>query len=115
MPIGYGLNGEAQWNAFLFSNCEMPLLEVPPEDPPGWDVQSERHVMWMIRAIVAAYNGGTLAIRKQRCDNSQIEVRKLLRVTEDFAYVPAESLQEPLSGRARQLVQSNVQAGAWTR
>lgn len=119
MPIGYGMTGEDQWRALLFSDCAMPLLEVPPSDsasPASWRDEQERHIMWMIREIVAAYNGGTLALKRQHCDPTTIETRELLRVTEDFAYVPAESLRDgarPLHARVQHLVREGVKAGSW--
>merc|ERR1711879_1140037 len=104
MPLAYGVKGALQWsNEPLFRDCDMPLLEDIPSgylEATGMN-DFDRHLMWLMDMIIKSFNAGTLEVRRLRCKSGTIETRKLLRVTEDFSYVPAEQLRDvkPLSRR----------------
>merc|ERR1712183_451051 len=119
MPLAYGVKGEPQWSdQLLFWDCDMPLLEELPHgylEASGWASDWDRHVVWLMDVIINAFNGGTLEVRQHRCKGKAVEERKLLRVTEDFFYVPAEQLPKDrsLSKRVRELVRANVVPREW--
>merc|ERR1711982_56207 len=115
MPVAYGGNGEAQWDEFLFWDCEMPLLMEPPGEEDdrlsAWESAGGRgpHVLNMIRNITRAYNQGISAVKSRRCGQllKPVERRKLLLLTEYVYYISAEQLTHnkmPLGPRARRLV-----------
>eukprot|EP00927_Polykrikos_kofoidii_P046234 TRINITY_DN40450_c0_g1_i1.p1 TRINITY_DN40450_c0_g1~~TRINITY_DN40450_c0_g1_i1.p1 ORF type:complete len:522 (+),score=74.30 TRINITY_DN40450_c0_g1_i1:101-1666(+) len=109
MPAAFKVNGPEQWTTPLFLDCDMPLLEEPPDitDAKSWNtMHRERHVYWMIRKIILAYNGGFSEVKASRCPPNKLEKRKLMRVDEDRWYVPAKSVQgtSDLSSRLTQYI-----------
>lgn len=123
MPMGYREKDDDQWQAPHFWDCETPLLEELPDAymaVPGWAADHQRHVVWMIDVITKSYNQATLMVKQNRCKGRRVEDRKLLRVTEEFSYVPAEKLTDPgslalLAPNVRSWVKKDVLPEDWRR